>query len=168
MNKLSFISILVLVFVFINSLSFGQLREDQFKSSDYQNGIVKAHDQEPGTLSNLFNMTMDHTYSMMFGSVGGEYQNMNAYTNTMHFFFSEKMTGRLDLQVLHSPFGNSYLNTGASNQNVDFVIRNAEINYQLSDKANIRFQFQQIPNSGYGYYNRRSPYYNHPFYGPNF
>ncbi len=170
MNKLSFISILVLVFVLINSLSFAQLRDNQFKSSDDRNGIIKVHDQEPGTWNNLFNMTMDHSYSMMFGSFGGEYQNLNAYTNTMHFFFSDKMTGRLDLSVLHSPFGNSYLNGGASNQNVDFIIRNAEINYQLSEKSNITFQFQQIPSYGYGngYYNRRSPFSNHPFYGPNY
>jgi len=172
MNKLSFISVLVLVFVFINSLSFAQLRENQFKSSDYQNGIIKVHDQEPGNWSNLFNMTMDHSYSMMFGSIGGEYQNLNAYTNTMHFFFSDKMTGRLDLSVLHSPFGNSYLNNGAGNQNVDFIIRNAEVNYQLSEKSNITFRFQQIPSygygNGYGYYNRRSPFSNHPFYGTNY
>lgn len=170
MNKLSFVPILILLFVFVNTLSFAQLREDQYKSSDYLNGIVKEQNQEPGTLSNLFNMTMDHSYSMMFGSVGGQYQNMNAYTNTMHFFFSDKMTGRLDLSVLHSPFGNSYLNAGSNNQNVDFIIRNAEVNYQLSEKSNITFRFQQIPSygSGYGYYNRYSPFNNHSFYGPNY
>lgn len=171
MNKLSSISILVLLFVFISSSAFAQLRENLYTSRDYQNGIINEQNREPGTWSNLFNMTMDHSYTMMFGSVGGQYQNLNAYTNTMHFFFSDKVTGRLDLSVLHSPFGNSYLNQGPSNQNVDFVIRNAEVNYQISDKSNITFRFQQIPSYGYGSYgryNRYSPFYDHPFYGPNY
>lgn len=154
----------LLVFIFVaTSLSLAQLREHQNKSSDYLGGIVKDRSEEPGNWSNLFNMTMDHSYSMTFGSFGGQYQNLNAYTNTMHFFFSDKMTGRVDLSVLHSPFGNSYLNAGGDNGEVDFIIRNAELNYQLSEKSNIRISFQQVPAYGYGYgygYNRYHPFYN--------
>lgn len=171
MKKISFVTLALLMFVFIHSMASAQLRQNQYKSTDYMGNVVVERDQEPGTLSNLFNMTMDHSYSMMFGSFGGEYQNLNAYTNTMHFFFSDRMTGRLDLSVLHSPFGNSYLNSGNSNQQVDFIIRNAELNYELSEKSSITFQFQQVPAYGYGYgygYNRYSPFSNQRYYGPNF
>lgn len=166
MKKISFFSAFLLIFL-VHSMASAQLRENQSKSTDYMGNVVVDRDREAGNLSNLFNMTMDHSYSMMFGSVGGQYQNINAYTNTMHFFFSEKMTGRVDLAVLHSPFGNSYLNSGNSNQQVDFIIRNAEINYQLSDRSNITFQFQQIPSYGYGY-NRYSPFYNQRYYERNY
>lgn len=153
----------------VSLTSYAQLREDQYKSSDYLGSIVKDRNQEPGTWSNLFNMTMDHSYSMTFGSFGGQYQNLNAYTNTMHFFFSDRMTGRVDLSVLHSPFGNSYLNANGSNQQVDFIVRNAELNYQLSEKSSISFHFQQVPSYGYGYgYNRFSPFYNNSLYDSNY
>lgn len=168
MKKISLTFFLVTVLLLISSTGFAQLRENQNTSSDFLGGIVKERTAEPGNLGNLFNMTMDHSYSMTFGSVGGQYQNINAYTNTMHFFFSDKMTGRVDLSVLHSPFGNSYLNGPGNSGEVDFVIRNAELNYQLSEKSNISISFQQVPAySRYGYYNNRyNPFYN-SFYDSN-
>lgn len=159
MKKISLTSFLIIVLLLVSSISYAQLRKDQYKSSDYLGNVVKDRSSEPGNWSNLFNMTMDHSYSMTFGSFGGQYQNLNAYTNTMHFFFSERMTGRLDLSVLHSPFGNSYLNANGSGKQIDFIIRNAELNYQLSEKSNISIHFQQIPSYGYGY-SRFSPFYN--------
>ena len=169
MKKISQISLLAILFFLASTTGYAQLRENLNTSSDYLGGIVKERSAEPGNLGNLFNMTMDHSYSMMFGSVGGQYQNLNAYTNTMHFFFSDRMTGRVDLSVLHSPFGNSYLNANGSGAQVDFVIRNAELNYQLSERSNISISFQQVPAyGGYGYYNNRyNPFYN-SFYDSNY
>lgn len=167
MKKTSLTSLLIVILLLASSVSFAQLRDQQHKSSDYLGNIVKDRSEEPGSLSNLFNMTMDHSYSMTFGSVGGQYQNLNAYTNTMHFFFSDKMTGRVDLSVLHSPFGNSYLNGyGNNGGEVDFIIRNAELNYQLSERSNISISFQQVPSHRYGY-NRYNPFYN-SFYDSNY
>lgn len=167
MKKTSLTSLLIVILLLASSVSFAQLRDQQPKSSDYLGNIVKDRSEEPGSLGNLFNMTMDHSYSMTFGSVGGQYQNLNAYTNTMHFFFSDKMTGRVDLSVLHSPFGNSYLNTNGNNGGeVDFIIRNAELNYQLSERSNISISFQQVPYHRYGY-NRYNPFYN-SFYDSNY
>lgn len=171
MKKISLISLLTVLFLLISSSGFAQLRKNLNSSTDYLGGIVKERSAEPGNLGNLFNMTMDHSYSMTFGSVGGQYQNINAYTNTMHFFFSDKMTGRVDLSVLHSPFGNSYLNGygNDSGAGVEFVVRNAELNYQLSEKSNISISFQQVPAySRYGYYSDRyNPFYN-SFYDSNY
>lgn len=162
MKKISLTSFLIVILLLVSSTGYAQLRENQYKSSDYLGNIVKERSGEPGNLGNLFNMTMDHSYSMNFGSVGGQYQNINAYTNTMHFFFTDKMTGRVDLSVLHSPFGNSYLNNNANGGEVDFIIRNAELNYQLSEKSHISISFQQVPAyNRYGYYNNRyNPFYN--------
>lgn len=145
------------------SISFAQLRENQSKSSELMGPVVKNDPSEGANLGNLFNMQMDHSYSMMFSSFGGQFQNVNAYTNTMHFFFSEDLTGRLDLSLLHSPFGNSFMSND-NGMNTQFLIRNAELNYQISDKSNIRIQFQQVP--GYGA-NPWSPF-GSPFYDRNF
>lgn len=124
-----------------------QLRDDLASRSDYSGNIVQYQRPEPGNLSNLFNMKMSHSYTATFSSFGGQYQNINAYTNTMQFFFSEKLDGRLDVSFLHSPFGNSFQNNGLGSQ---ILIQNAELNYQLNDKASIHFQFRQIPSYGYG------------------
>lgn len=145
-------SILLLAFIFVGaSISYGQFRDQLRKSSDYTGSVIKENPSQGADWSNLFNMTMDHSYSMIFSSFGGQTQNINAYTNTMHFFFSDKLTGRLDVSMLHSPFGNSSFNNMDNNGiGADIIIRNAELNYQLSEKSNISLHFQQVPSYGYG------------------
>ena len=160
LGKLS--CLLIVVFVLSSSIGYAQFRDQETKNSDYTGSVIKQDPSEGANFSNLFNMRMSHSYSMTFSSFGGQYQSLNAYTNTMNFFFSDKLTGELAFSLLHSPFGNSFMN----NQNglgTEFIIRNAELNYQLSDKSNISLQFRQVPNYGFtpGYYSR---YYQNSYF----
>lgn len=168
---ISAVSFLVLLLVGISSVSHAQLREDENRSAELMGPITKQTDPSDGAnLGNLFNMRMDHSYSMTFSSFGGQFQNLNAYTNTMHFFFSEDLTGRVDLSLLHSPFGNNLMPNNNNSMNTQFMIRNAELNYQISDKSNIRIQFQQVPGYGMGPWSsgfHRSPF-GTPHYDRNF
>ena len=162
-------SVLVtLILLMITSVGHAQIREDLRKSSDLSGPIIKENPSKGGNLGNLFNMTMDHSYSMMFSNFGGRTSNINAYTNTMRFFFSEDLTGRVDLSVLHSPFGNNLMSPGSQPGNnqmgMDFMIRNAELNYQINDKSSISIHFQQVP--GYGMNPWSQGYYNRPFNRP--
>jgi hypothetical protein len=175
---ISTVSIVVLLLIGFSSVSYAQLRSEVKNSSELMGPIVKQNDPSKGAdLGNLFNMQMDHSYSMMFSSFGGQFQNMNAYTNTMRFFFSENLTGRVDLSLLHSPFGNSMMSPNANNgMDTRFLIRNAELNYQINDRSNIRIQFQQVPGYGYGMspwssrMRRYDPYnpFGSPFHDRNF
>lgn len=146
-----------LLFLAVTS-GYAQFREDQLRSTDYTGSVIK--DRPAGNFGNLFNMEMSHSYSMMFGSYGGQYQNLNAYTNTMKFYFSDRLTGRLDLSLLHSPFGGNIMNGAGNGFGTKFLIRNAELNYQINEKSSLHIQFQQIPSYGF---NRRSPFYRNPF-----
>ena len=151
-TSFSIASIMMLFVLGFATTTHAQLREDQNKKSELMGPVIKQDPSDGANLGNLFNMKMDHSYSMMFSSYGGQFQNLNAYTNTMHFFFSPNLTGRLDLSVLHSPFGNSFMSNGQDNgMNTQFLIRNAELNYQINDKSNISIHFQQVPGYGYGY-----------------
>jgi len=139
------------------------LREDLPSSYDYTGPIVNNQGPTVQTwLNNFFqnNVTMSHSYSMSFGAVGGSYQNVNAYTNTLNFMFTENLTGRMDVSFLHSPFGGSNFVDTNNNLGGEVMIRNAELNYKISDNAHIQLQYQRVPNqfgySPYGY--RNSPY----------
>jgi len=144
--------ILLLVFVSFSAFDSlnAQLRENIPTRYDYSGNIVQYQRPEPGNFSNLFNMKMSHSYTASFSSFGGQFQNVNAYTNTMQFFFSDRMTGRLDLSFLHSPFGNSFQNNGLGPQ---VVIQNAELNYRINDNAFIHVQFRQLPSYGLNGFN---------------
>lgn len=161
MKKLLFVLLLISIMLGSFSYSQAQLRDDQHKNSDYSGPIVKQTDPSVGgDWGNLFNMKMSHSYSVNFGSFGGNMQNFNAYTNTMQFFFSEKLTGRVDLSLIHSPFGNNNLNGFNADQEVQFILQNAELNYQLSEKASLHLRVNQYPS---GYYQGFGPNRNHPF-----
>ena len=138
---------------------------------DYQGQIIDQKSLSvQSRLTNFFEnkVQFSHSYSMSFGSVGGSYQNLNAYTNTMNIAFSDKLQGRVDVSFFHSPFGGN--NMYSSNLNDPKVmISNAELNYKISDNAIIRFQYQRNPYSspfgispfGYGYNQSR---FNNLFY----
>ncbi len=126
-------------------MSVAQLKSTQ--PSPYRNtgNVIKMEQSQPtGGLGNLFNMRMSHSYEMSFMSGNGFSGNVNMYTNTMMFAFSPKMTGRLDLAFAHSPFGNSMQGMQGMNQN-QFFIRNASLNYKISENAQFNISFQQLP-----------------------
>lgn len=149
MKKLLLPFILLLAF----SLTLqAQKRKDLVQPYEYTGPFVntRAATVESG-LANFFKnrVKMSHSYSMNFSSFGGSYQNVNAYTNTLEFLFSEDLTGRVDVSFMHSPFGGSGMYSNNIGQQV--VIRNAELNYRLGDNSSIRLQYQQLPRGlGFG------------------
>ena len=161
MKKLSFF----IFFVICSQLTFAQYRSDLPTYFDYTGPLIDERAPTVQHSLNRFfsNIEMSHSYSMSFGSFGGNYQNMNAYTNTMQFNISDRMNGRVDISFLHSPFGGNQNFLGSSKMQNQIIIRNAELNYKLSDKAFIRIQYQQLPR-GFGYnpygFNRYNRYRN--------
>ncbi|MBD3617608.1 MAG: hypothetical protein HUJ22_13665 [Gracilimonas sp.] len=154
MKKL-FITSFIFALLLSTQLS-AQLRENLPASYTFSGPIINT--QAPSIqswLNDFFQnkVTMSHSYSMSFGAVGGTYQNVNAYTNTLNFMITPDLTGRVDVSFLHSPFGGSDFVNSDNNLNGEILIRNAELNYKISDNAHIRFQYQQLP-SGYGIFNR--------------
>lgn len=161
--KKSILLLASILFFLAATSGYAQFREDQIRSSDITGNVIK--DRPTGTFENLFNMQMSHSYSMMFGSYGGQYQNINAYTNTMQFFFTDRLTGRLDVSLLHSPFGNNFANGGNTGMGAEIILRNAELNYKFNENSSLHIQFQQVPAFGR---NPWSPFYRNPFGGFNY
>ncbi len=142
------ILLLSVLFVFGTvAIAEAQLRENVSRSSDYTGAIFRTEQPTSTALGNLLNninMEMSHSYSMNFGSVGGQFQNLNAYTNHMTFDFSENITGQVDVSVLHSPFGNSYMNMD-NNLGSRIIIDRAQLDYQISPNTSLSIQFSQRP-----------------------
>ena len=129
-----------------------QLRGDISQPIDYRGSIINSRSATvQSRLASFFqnSVEMSHSYSMSFSSVGGSYQNLNAYTNTMNIAFSDRLQGRVDVSFFHSPFGGSNL-YGANQMDPQVMLSNAELNYRISDKATISFQYQRIPGNTFG------------------
>lgn len=166
MKKL--ISLFAFTFLVVVSAQ-AQLRSDLASPTDFSGPLINESAPTIQSRLNQFfsSIKMSHSYSMTFSSFGGSYQNVNAYTNTMEFALSSRMTGRLDVSFLHSPFGSNQQYMNAGNFQNQIMISNAELNYKISDRASIHIQYQQLPNAfgyspyGYGYspYNRYRNYW---------
>lgn len=138
-----------------------QLRGDVSKPVDYQGTIINSQNATiQSKLTSFFEnkVQMSHSYSASFSSVGGSYQNLNAYTNTVNIAFSDRLQGRVDVSFFHSPFGSNNL-YGDSQNGPQVLLSNAELNYKISDRATISFQYRRLPYSPYGY-GGYSPYGN--------
>lgn len=169
--------ILTLILVLgLQTDALAQFKADQPSTFDRTGTITKeTNPVGDERVLGLFDFQMDHSYEMSMSSVGGNTYNQNFYTNTMHFMFNEDFYGRVDLGLAHSPFGNSMMgsNNGLmGNDQAQFLIRNAELNYKLNDNTRFRISFQQQPSrygDGYGYHsNGFSQSFqrdrHHPFY----
>lgn len=150
----------VLFSLFISTSAYGQFRDHVSQPFDNEyTGAVTAPIASVGNMFGLAGFQMNHSYEMTMGSFGGNAFNQNFYTNTMHFLFNEKLTGRVDLSIAHSPFGNNIL---GENQGPQFFIRNAELNYAINDRTHLSFQFRQVPAGVYNPFDfNRNPFNRH-------
>lgn len=161
---MKFISSLLFLILTTVLVANAQLREDLvYEPEQYTTSVSTSESSGgPGSWMNLLNMTMSHSYSMTFSNFGGQTQNINAYTNHMFFDISDKVDAQLDVSLLHSPFGNSFI-TNNNSLGTQIIIDQARIDYHLSPNARISFQFSQRPAYyGYGQYSRFgrvSPWY---------
>ncbi len=148
MLKKSLLVLLVAAFGF-TTVAEAQLRGDLPRSGDFTGAVISTdRSASSSSLSQWLeslNVTMGHSYSMNFGSVGGQFQNINAYTNHMMFDFSESLTGQLDISVLHSPFGNSMMNMGNNDLGARVIIDRAQLDYQISPNTSLSLRFSQRP-----------------------
>lgn len=176
MKKLSITAFLLTVMLLASGIydAEAQLRKDLPSAYQLTGPTLMTQGQQRSEtrLFNLFNVSMGHSYEMSMSSFGGNVYNQNMYTNTLHLDFNESLQGRVDVAFAHSPFGQGMPST---NQTGQVFVRNAELNYAISDRAHIRFQFNQIPpgmgyHSGFGRHGfGHSPYYSRghdPFYYP--
>jgi hypothetical protein len=161
---MKFTSAFIILFFSITLIAEAQLRKDlTYQPEEYTATMTHSglsSESTIGSWMNLLNMTMDHSYSMTFSNFGGHMQNINAYTNHMFFDVSENVNAQLDVSVLHSPFGNSFMNN--NNLSTQIIIDQARIDYRISDNASLSLQFSQRP----AYYGGFGPYGRNGYHSP--
>ncbi len=154
------LGVLMLVCTWMASAQFKSQRDTEGRVSD---GIAPA-----GESSSLFlgwfdpeKFHMSHSFSLSYGTFGGQGMSLGTYTNSMTYQFSDKLDARADLSMMYSPT-NSFSSMGKTGRGSNFssiFLSNAELNYRPWQNVQFRVQFRQMP-----YYN---PYYS-PYYSPWF
>lgn len=148
---MKFVTTFLFLFLFTALVANAQFREDLSHQPEQYTTSVSTSPTSgaPGNWMNMLNMSMSHSYSMTFSNFGGQMQNINAYTNHMYFDLSDRWDAQVDVSVLHSPFGNSFMSNDNS-LGAQIIVDQARLDYQISPNAKISFQFSQRP-AYYGY-----------------
>lgn len=113
----------------------------------------------PGTpglsLGQLFNgetVKFSQSYEMSYSSGIGGNVGLGVYTSSLRWQPSDRLAGRVDVGVAHSPFGDAGVQSalgfdGAGDTRV--FLRNAELAYRPTENSVIHFSVQQSPYGAY-------------------
>jgi hypothetical protein len=162
MKKLSIAIILFIAFtVSLNA----QFKSDLDKNDNIFESVPKSN---PNLILGLFNpdnFSMKHSYQLVYSSFGANSIGLGIYTNSMKYKFTDNLNARVDLSLVHSPFGSYSKNF--SDQLTGFYVNRAEINYKPFNNCVIQLRYQKLPN--YGYYGTNGYYpYSNMGYDPIF
>ncbi|HID40447.1 MAG TPA: hypothetical protein EYP36_13165 [Calditrichaeota bacterium] len=159
MKKLIILSFIIALLA-VPSHSFAQLK----KNANLPNfsGLLTSpsNDMFLGFLDPS-KIRMHHSFSMSYGSGGGQGLMLGSYLNTIDFWVSENLFIRTNLGIMTSPYNtfgeNYYLNKPQ-------FFGGGEIHYKISDKSSVMLRVDVGPGyyrPGYGY----GPYssYGYPF-----
>lgn len=134
--------------------AFSQFKEKAEARPSVSESMVRADDS--GLMFGWFDpnrLTMHHTYSLSYQSLGGKGLSLGVYTNSLMYKFSELLDFQADISLMHSPF-NSFGDKMRNDLSGIFLSR-AQLNYRPSDNMLFQIQFRQLPPlywlGGYGY-----------------
>ncbi|MBI9071974.1 MAG: hypothetical protein JEY94_10265 [Melioribacteraceae bacterium] len=148
--------LLLVVLVFLTSITFGQFKKDIENPISIRDGVF--NDNPSGLLLDFLGIedfSMNHSVEMSYSSGAGQGVALGVYTNSMAFKFSDKLQLEVDASMVNSPY--SSFGKDHMNQINGIYLSRAELKYKISDDAHLHIQYQQIPNGlyspyGYGFY----------------
>ena len=129
--------------------------------------------ETPGTLGlgQLFNAeTLDfsHSYEASYSAGAGGSVSLGIYTASMRWQPTSYLAGRVDVGVMHSPFGSSQIQSGLGLEGAGdtrVFLRNAELAFRPTENAVLHLSVRQSPygayaspHGGYGTYGGGSGY----------
>lgn len=154
------ISILLMLIFIIFNVALGQLK-DQNKPVNIKNEIIK-----PGLnywsifgLIDPSRISMSHSYSMSFFSMGGKGLSQSLYLNTLKYQIADPLSLKVQWGIRNYPYNSFAKDSPLFNSGLFFS--GAELNYRPSDNLFLKLQYNAQPLYNY--------YYGYPYrYRPNY
>lgn len=147
----------------IPSLIFGQLKR-QSEPVDIKNSIVRQGSNDFFGLSFIdpSKMQMSHSFSLSYLSAGDLGVTQSLYLNTISYQIANPLFLKVQWGIQNFPYNSMGSDNPAFKSG--FVFSGAELKYKPSKNFMIKFEYSQLPYSGY--YNNR--YYRDYFWDEDF
>lgn len=105
---------------------------------------------------------MHQSYSMSISSFGsGQNFTEGLYTNTLTYHFDAPAVMRLDIGLIHDPFGTQQF--GNKSNNAQLFLKNISFDYKPTPNSVLSVGFRQIPFSMNSFYNLERSFYRPAF-----
>lgn len=136
-----------------------QFRTQTVNRVDVKSGITTP---VPGTLADFLNpdrFYMNQSYGLTYYTGGGQSGSVGMYTNSLNFKLSNPLFLRVDMGVMHQPFGGPK----GVEQKAQFM-HGAELIYKPNKNFQMQVGYSTTPyyNSGFGMY--QNPFGNNGMY----
>lgn len=147
MKKLAVILITILL---VSSSVHAQFRTQTVNRVDVKSGITT---HAPGSLADFLSperFYMNQSYGLTYYTGAGQSGSIGMYTNSLNFRLSNPLFLRVDLGVMHQPFGGP---KGMNDQNAQFL-HGAELIYKPNKNFQMQVGYSTTPynTNGYGFY----------------
>lgn len=150
---------LVFIILLLPALASAQLKKQSEPLDLKQELLRPLNENNIGLgLIDFSKLSMSHSVSMSYFSMGGQSLSQSMYLNTMNYQVSDPLSVQLQWGVRNFPH-NTFGNNAPALQN-GFFISGAEINYKPSDKFQMKLQYSSQP-SRYYYNNYSNPLFRH-------
>ncbi len=134
----------VLVLMVAVGSAQGQFRTSTSSGPHAGDSMVRSDDS--GLMFGWFDpnrLIMHQSYSLSYTTMGGHGMSIGMYTNSLMYQFSDPLSVRFDVSLVHSPFGNF---GGKFGQDISGIyLTRAELNYRPSQNTLFQVQFRQVP-----------------------
>ncbi len=135
--------VVFILVIMLSSLSFAQFK-NQAKLPPLSKAIAKPTTNFIFGFLNPDKMTMQHSFSMSFMTMGKHNMMLNTYMNTINYRISDPLLLRLNLGIANSPY-NTFDNSALSNTK---FFGGAELFYRPTENTLIKLGLDVRP----GYY----------------
>lgn len=139
MNKVFILSIVSMV---LCVAAFAQLKSKVDTGTPVSESLLKPGISDPWFgLLDFSKLSMRHSYSLSYTSVGGQGLSLGMYTNSLMYKFSEVLDVQTDISLTHSP----YSSFGNANAFSGLYLTRAQLNYRPTENMWFQLQFRQVP-----------------------
>lgn len=150
------LSVVVVLAVMNPAISEAQFRSERNTPTVTQKIGIPYSPSNSSLLLGLFDpsrLHMQQSYSVSFGSMGGQSGALGLYTNRLSYMISPKMMIIADIGYLHQPFQSSQGSAGPFGLGNGQLFYGGELRYRPTENTFLTIRLDNMPRSRYGYYN---------------
>ncbi len=140
-----------LLIIFTTMTLYGQFRND-----DYSDPRIKLMaPSSSGSIFNISDISVSHTFSMNYVSSGSESFMQNEYIAGIKYRISDPLTLKLNMGMSYTPYTSFNI---SEDDRTDIYLKSATLDYKPNDKFRMIIDFRNFRPGDMYYNNPFSPY----------